>query len=126
MDKKTILIVDDDAHVKKILGMTIGRAGFNILTAANGVDALAIIKEQPPDVLITDIEMPKMSGKELCLTIEQELPDRDFFIIVMTSVAERDASNWLSELKKTEFMEKPLSPKRIVARLNEYFQSTSG
>ena len=55
MNSKTILIVDDDAHVKKILGLTIGRVGYKVQTASNGMDALAMIKEQPPDVLITDI-----------------------------------------------------------------------
>jgi DNA-binding response OmpR family regulator len=125
MEHKTILIVDDDSHVKKILGLTIGRAGYKIETAANGLDALAMIREHPPDVLITDIEMPKMSGKELCLTIERELPDRKFLIIVMTSVSERDASSWIKEMTRTEYLEKPLSPKRIVARLGEYFQVSS-
>lgn len=125
MDTKTILIVDDDSHVKKILGLTIGRAGYTVMTAANGMDALAMIKEKPPDVLITDIEMPKMSGKKLCLTIEQEMPDRKFLIIVMTSVSERDAKSWIRDLTKAEYMEKPLSPKRIEARLGEYFQAAS-
>lgn len=121
MKNKTILIVDDDALVKKILGMSISRAGYTIQTAANGLDALAMIRTQSPDLLITDIEMPKMSGKELCLTLAREIPDRDFPIIVMTSVSERDASSWLREIGKAEFMEKPLSPKKVVERLGEYF-----
>lgn len=125
MDKKTILIVDDDAHVKKIMELTIGRAGYNIQTAANGEDALAMIKAQAPDVLITDIEMPKMSGKELCLAIQQDMPERNFLIIVMTSVVERDARGWLQDVSKIEFMEKPLSSKRVVERLGEYFRADS-
>jgi len=121
--EKRILIVDDDAHVKKILGLTITRAGYTVLTAANGLEALAMVKAQPPAVMITDIEMPKMSGKELCLALDRELADRPFLIIVMTSVAERDARTWLRDLTRIEFMEKPLSPKRLVARLDEYFQA---
>lgn len=124
MDGKTILIVDDDLHVKKILSLSIGRAGYVVQTAANGMDALTMIREQPPDVLITDIEMPKMSGKELCLTIERDMPDRKFLTIVMTSISERDASSWIRDVTKAEYMEKPLSPKRVVARLGEYFQAT--
>lgn len=123
MNEKTILIVDDDPHVKKILGLTIGRAGYKIQTAANGAEALAAILAQPPDLLITDIEMPRMSGKELCLALERELPQRDFLVIVMTSVSERDASSWLREIPRAEFMEKPLSPKRIIERLGEYFRT---
>jgi DNA-binding response OmpR family regulator len=123
MESKTILIVDDDAHVKKILGLTLGRAGYTIRTAANGLDALAMIREEPPAVLITDIEMPRMSGKELCQTLLRELPDREFLIIIMTSVTERDASSWLPGIPKIEFLEKPLSPKRVVERLNAFFQA---
>ncbi len=123
MESKTILIVDDDAHVKKILGLTLGRAGYTVRTAANGLDALAMIREEPPAVLITDVEMPRMSGKELCQTLLRELPEREFLIIIMTSVTERDASSWLPGIPKIEFLEKPLSPKRVVERLNAYFQA---
>lgn len=125
MNQKTILIVDDDAHVRKILGLTIGRAGYKTQTATNGMEALALIRSHPPNLLITDIEMPRMSGKELCLTIARELPDRDFLIILMTSVVERDASSWLQEVGQAEFMEKPLSPKKIIERLGSYFRATA-
>jgi len=124
VENKTILVVDDDAHVKKILGLTLGRAGYPVQTAANGVEALALIRVEPPAVLITDIEMPKMSGKELCQTILRDYPERGFLIIVMTSVTERDASGWLKDIPSVEFMEKPVSPKRIVERLNAYFQAS--
>lgn len=125
MNPKTILIVDDAAHVKKILDLTISRAGYKVKTASNGLEALSMIKEQPPDVLITDIEMPKMSGKELCQTIHRDIPDRNFLIIVMTSVTERDARNWLPDIGNAEFMEKPLSPKRIIERLDDFFSPAS-
>ncbi|MDH4022865.1 MAG: response regulator, partial [Gammaproteobacteria bacterium] len=66
MSRCRILIVDDEAVALRVLRVGLERGGYQVDSAANGQQALAAILEAPPDALITDIEMPMMSGEELC------------------------------------------------------------
>jgi response regulator RpfG family c-di-GMP phosphodiesterase len=67
--KGTILVVDDEFSIREILSDVLGNEGFVVLTAENGIDALKILQESPPDLVITDMKMPKMGGMELLYQI---------------------------------------------------------
>jgi CheY-like chemotaxis protein len=81
---KRILIVDDEPHMTRVLKLYLERAGYAVTTSSNGQDALSAIKNNAPDALVTDIQMPLMTGKQLCLGLEEQLPNRVFPIFVMT------------------------------------------
>ena len=76
MTEWKILLVDDEPVVLRVIRLALEKAGYQVETRPNGLAALERIREQPPDVLITDIEMPQMSGQELCQKLEAEMPDR--------------------------------------------------
>ncbi len=118
-----ILLVDDEPHALRILQLGLKKVGFEIDTAPNGLVAFEKITAEHPDALVTDIDMPKMTGTELCAKIRDEIPDRDFMIILLTSRAELEHREWSREMPNLEFMEKPVSVRRLVARLQEYFES---
>jgi DNA-binding response OmpR family regulator len=118
MSKKTILIADDEPHVLRVLKMSVERAGFIVQTASHGLAAWDYLVSNPIDALITDIDMPKMTGEALCAKIEIEIPDRTFPIFVATSRTEIEHREWSSNIKNLEFLEKPLSAKKLVALLN--------
>lgn len=121
MNKKTILIVDDEPHVIRVLRLTLEREGYEVDTANNGVQALEKMTAQLPDVLITDLQMPKASGRILCETACTRFPQSELLIIVMTSMTAVDERNWISAYKGIEFLEKPISPRQLVSRLAAYF-----
>jgi CheY-like chemotaxis protein len=121
---KRILISDDDPHVIRVLRLALERKGYEIDSVPNGEEALKYINEDSPDVLITDITMPRMDGRELCRRIQRDYPERNFLILVMTSRTERENREWVKEIEKIEFLEKPLSPMRLIARLKEYFKDS--
>ncbi len=121
MSMKQILIADDEPHVIRILSQALKREGYAIRFASNGEAALQQILEQPPDVLITDIEMPRMTGEELCRHIGEQLPDRRFLICVLTSRAELEHRQWSRRFDNLVFLEKPLSIRRLSAMLNDHF-----
>ena len=77
---KRILIVDDEPHVVRVLKLALERAGYLVDQAGDGKEALEYLQRSEPDVLITDIDMPRMTGRELCTHIDKELPDRSFQI----------------------------------------------
>jgi len=85
-----ILLVDDEATVRRVMRLTLEKAGFEVSLAENGEAALAEIRASMPDVVITDIEMPRMDGRALCAAIEKEFPNREFPIFVVTSLTERE------------------------------------
>jgi two-component system, OmpR family, alkaline phosphatase synthesis response regulator PhoP len=120
---KKILIVDDEPHVTLLLKQFLERTGFSVNTAANGEQALNRIAEQPPDVLITDAQMPKMDGIELCETIISRHPDRLPLIIMMTSRTDKHIRVWAEDHSRVLLMEKPLSMRRLAAQLTQYFES---
>ncbi len=122
MSKRRVLIVDDEAPVIRILGRALKNAGYEVEECYNGAEAFERIIERQPDVLVTDIEMPRMTGKELCMKIDEELPDRNFPIIVQTSVTAREHREWSSAINDLAFLEKPLSARRLLSAIDAYFE----
>ena len=118
---KRILIVDDHAPVIRVLKLGIEDAGFEVDSASNGAECLARLCAGPPDFLITDIDMPRMSGKELCLAIEEQFPGRTFPIVVLTSRTEMEHRDWTRSIDNLTFMEKPVSVRRLVSHIRNCF-----
>ena len=115
-----ILIADDEPHVIRVLKMALERAGYEVDSAPNGQVALERIKAGHPDVLVTDIQMPLMSGRELCESIQDEMPDRKFLIFVVTSRTEVEHREWSSSMSNLRFLEKPVSVRKLVSVIEEY------
>jgi two-component system alkaline phosphatase synthesis response regulator PhoP len=119
---KNILIVDDEPHVAIILKQFLERSGYHVITVLNGEQALSVIASDLPDLIITDVQMPKMNGIQLCETIKKEIPHYHNLIIMMTSRTDTDIRNWIATFPHIELMEKPLSMRRLAARIKDYFE----
>ena len=123
--KKTILIIDDDVHIRRILEIKIKLSGYDTLTAKNGKQGLEIIKNQKPDAVISDLNMPRLDGKELCIMTNPLKKDRPFFTIIITARIDPHEQKWIDEMQDTIFMEKPFSPSKIIEALAQYFEKTN-
>lgn len=120
---KRILIADDEPHIARLLKLNLERAGYTVDVANNGRVAFERIQVCPPDVLVTDIQMPVMTGQELCTRIHEEMPEREFMIFVATSRTEIEHREWSSKIGNLTFLEKPISIRTLLARLDDYFES---
>ena len=118
---KRILIVDDHAPVIRVLKLGIEEAGYEVDTASNGAECLTQLCTGHPDFMVTDIDMPRMSGKELCLAIEEQFPDRAFPIVVLTSRTEMEHRDWTRSIDNLTFMEKPVSVRRLLSQIGNHF-----
>ncbi len=116
-----ILVVDDEPLVLRVLKLALEKAGYEVDTQPNGLTALAHMVRQPPDALITDIEMPEMDGRELCKRVDIDFPNRQFPIFVATSLTSLEHRNWSDAVENLEFLEKPLSVRKLLSRLAEHF-----
>ena len=121
---KQVLIVDDEPHVIRIMRLALEKAGYRVSEAANGLQALEFLKDNHPDVMITDIDMPRMTGRELCAEIERTMPGRIFHIFVLTSRAEDEHREWSAAMRNLGFMEKPVSIRRLLSALDDLFGDT--
>lgn len=120
---KKILIVDDEPHVSLLLKQFLERAGYSTTTALNGELALTCITEQMPDVLITDVQMPKMNGMELCETLSSRFPGHGILIMLMTSRTDQEIRVWAKQQGSIVILEKPLSMRRLAIQLSQHFES---
>lgn len=123
--KKSILLVDDEPHVIRVLRLMLEREGYEIASANDGNEALEKMAARRPDVMVSDIQMAGMDGRELCRTVRARYPDETFPIFVMTSMTASEERAWVRELAQVEFLEKPLSPRQLIARLTTYFANAA-
>jgi DNA-binding response OmpR family regulator len=123
MSDKRILIADDEPHMARVIEIYLKREGYKVEVVRDGQEALEAILRCAPDVLITDVQMPRMTGQDLCREIETRLPERDFRIIVMTSMTDREHRDWSGEMRNATFVEKPVSMRSLVSMLTSYFAS---
>ena len=121
---KRVLIADDEPQMTRVLKLHLERAGYAVETVPNGQAALSSILSRAPDVLVTDIQMPIMTGKQLCLAIEELCPQRLFPIFVMTSMTDRDNREWTQKISNLELLEKPLSMRALTTKLGKHFMAT--
>lgn len=120
---KNILIVEDEPHVIRVFKMALERKGHTVETAPDGIAALEWLETGHPDVLITDIHMPKMAGQELCETIVKKFPGRQFLIFVITSRTEIEHREWTRNIHNLLFLEKPVSIRKLLSMIDSYFEN---
>lgn len=103
----TVLVTDDDPDLRILLQTWLSASGYHVLTAASGAEALAIAKQQPVDVLVTDLKMPGLSGLELMAILKESSPELP--VIFLSGHATVEATiEALREGRAFDFLLKPL------------------
>lgn len=118
---QTILVVDDDPHIRQLLVFALGKAGLDAVEAADGEAALAAVAASPPALVILDINMPRMNGLDVCrrLRAEGDLP------ILFLSSRDDEIDRVLGiELGADDYVVKPFSPREVVARVAAILRRT--
>jgi chemosensory pili system protein ChpA (sensor histidine kinase/response regulator) len=114
-----VMIVDDSLTVRKITSRLLTRAGFAVCTARDGVDALQLLTEQVPDVILLDIEMPRMDGFEFAKTIKGDAKYHNIPIIMITSRTAEKHRNRAAELGVDMYLGKPYQEDELLRHLRE-------
>lgn len=102
-----ILLVDDEEGIRKVLSISLSDSGYQVFTAKNGEEALALFKEQNPPIVLTDIKMPGMDGIELLQRMKQENPDSE--VIMITGHGDMELAIQSLKHEATDFITKPIS-----------------
>ena len=114
-----VLIVDDSLTVRKITSRLLQREGFAVAAAKDGVDALQVLSEQVPDVILLDIEMPRMDGFEFAKTIKGDPKYAGIPIIMITSRTAEKHRNRAAELGVDLYLGKPYQEDELLKHLRE-------
>jgi two-component system, OmpR family, alkaline phosphatase synthesis response regulator PhoP len=113
----TILSVDDERDVTDLIRFQLNRAGFNVLTAASGREALDTISVNHLDLIILDLMLPDIDGFGICEILRRHERTAKIPIIILTAWATNDAQHLGLELGAIDYVTKPFSPKRLVERV---------
>jgi CheY-like chemotaxis protein len=125
MSAYRVLVVDDQPHVVRVIRMALARKGYVVETAADGQQALEKFQESPFDVLITDIDMPRMTGQELCDAIHAGPRQAPRLTFVVSGSTDPDLTEWAEGLGQTYFLEKPMSLKHLTSLLAEHLDGAN-
>jgi OmpR family response regulator RpaB len=120
-NNKLVLIIDDEAHIRRVIELKFKNQGYRVRTATNGEEGLELIKAHEPDVVITDIMMPKLDGKTLCERVDELKKERPFLTIVMTCRISPTEQDWINQMEDTVFVEKPFSLSTMLRCVDQYF-----
>jgi two-component system chemotaxis response regulator CheY len=115
---KRIMVVDDSATILQVLSFTLEDAGFEVSEAANGQDALEKLSEGPLDMLITDLNMPKLDGIELIREV-RKIPEYRFMPILMLTTESQETKKQLGkEAGASAWLVKPFKPEQLLSVIN--------
>jgi two-component system phosphate regulon response regulator PhoB len=117
--ERTVLVADDETHILHVVSLKLRNAGYRVLTARDGQEALELAQQEHPHLLITDYHMPELSGIELCRRLKQDPATSDIPAIMLT------ARGYSLEPVDTEqsgilrMLSKPFSPRQLLATVEE-------
>lgn len=115
--KETILIIEDDKDIVKMLEYNLKKEGFGVLTSRNGENGLALAKEKCPGLVILDLMLPGMDGLEVCKTLKADAKAAAIPIIILTAKAQESDKVIGLELGADDYVTKPFSPRELIARI---------
>jgi len=117
---KTILVADDQPIMRLVVRAMLGaNPAYQVHEAVNGAEALALAREHRPDLVLLDIEMPGMSGPEVCMVLKGSPETRDIPILLMSGRELGDVQAYALTASADGFFRKPFLAKALLARLKE-------
>lgn len=120
MDKGKILVVDDEPGILKVTSLRLKKLGYNVLTAADGKEALDTIRSENPDLVLLDLVMPFMNGTEVCEQIKNDKALKHIPVILFT--ASGSGAMTAEKIKKIgadDYIVKPFEPEELTGKIEE-------
>lgn len=125
MSKEKILIVDDEEHIVELLKFNLQSAGYEVLEANNGIDALKIANENKPSLMLLDLMLPGMDGFDVCKEIKRNKEMKNTSIIMLTAKGEELDKILGLELGADDYITKPFSVRELLARVKAVLRRTN-
>ena len=116
----SVLIVDDDPSIRKLVATTLEDvAGFELVEAGDGVEALELAREEAPAIVLLDIDMPGIDGFEACRRLRAQPQTADATVVMLTAAADEEAERAAEEAGADLFITKPFSPLELLRLVSD-------
>ena len=116
---KTILVGDDDPAIRDLVKRVLQGAGYDVILAKNGDDAMVAASEQDPDLIILDILMPGLSGLEVLDRLKKQSATQDIPVVLLTGVSDRKTILKGLDLQAIDYITKPFSVEELIATVQK-------
>ena len=116
---KKVLVCDDEPYIVESVSYVVRKAGYEVVVAEDGLEALSAVKREKPDLVFLDIMMPKVSGYEVCRQLKEDPATKSAYVVMLTARGQEEDERRALEMGADEFMTKPFSPRKMRAKLDE-------
>lgn len=113
----TLLIADDEPHIRSLVGAKLRAAGFNVLIASNGQEALNQARQAKPALIVTDFQMPLLSGFEMCQRLQEDPQTAEIKVIMLTARGHKLSPSEMERTNIQLLMDKPFSPRDLLMNI---------
>jgi len=121
----TVLIADDEPHIRYLVGNKLKLAGYNVLIASNGQDCLALAREHRPSLIVTDFQMPMLSGYDMSVQLAGDAETAGIPIILLTARGHKLTDAELAATGIRVIVDKPFGPRDLLERVKGMLQEAA-
>jgi two-component system, OmpR family, alkaline phosphatase synthesis response regulator PhoP len=119
MDQKKVLIVDDEIHIVHVVAIKLRNNGYEVITANNGAEAYDLACSVKPDMIVTDYQMPVMTGIELVTKLRENVTTKDIPVIMLTARSFAISKELQDSLQISSCLSKPFSPRELLINIED-------
>jgi DNA-binding response OmpR family regulator len=112
-----ILIAEDERDIRDLITFTLGFAGFNVVSASNGEEALNMARQEMPDLILMDVRMPRMTGYEACAAMKADAKMKDIPVIFLSAKGQDAEIQTGLQAGAVDYLLKPFAPDQLTARI---------
>lgn len=123
MDGKTVLVTDDEPHIRHMLDYKLKKTGYSVLTAGNGREAFELARRHRPDVIVSDYQMPVCNGLEFAMRLKDDPDTATIPVLLLTSRGHRVSGDDLGKTNIRALMPKPFSPRELITQIGHLIGS---
>ena len=119
MADKRVLVVDDEIHIVHVVTIKLRNNGYEVISADNGAEAFELAQRERPDIIVTDFQMPAMTGLELVKKLRQREETKDIPVIMLTARSFAIPEEQQEDLRISGCLSKPFSPKELLGNIED-------
>jgi CheY-like chemotaxis protein len=119
MANKKVLVVDDEIHIVHVVAIKLRNNGYEVISADNGAEGLKLALGEKPDIIVTDYQMPVMTGVELVQKLRQHEETKDTPVIMLTARSFAIPQEQQEDLRIAGCLSKPFSPKELLGNIED-------
>jgi len=117
-----ILVAEDERDIRELIGFTLRFAGFEVVLAVNGIEAVEKVAQEQPDLVMLDVRMPKMTGYEVCRRLKENPETSDIPIVFLSAKGQEGEIEQGLASGALEYIVKPFAPDELTSQVKEILQ----